>query len=657
MAKFDFAAARKEGYSDEEIAHHLAEKHSNFDVAGALSEGYSPEEINEHLSTLKQPSRTKSLISAPTKGFLRGLSEMTPFLPRGPISTKARDQILEQTLPTQEKGAERFLERAGELAPLAAIGPEGIGLKAAQLGASAGLGHLAEESGAGKGSQAVAEIAGFTFPGLIKSLGLKFGNIFKKGAAGTTGDIAKKIANIKPEQVNQGLRESAERLGVLEDLPASAQINNPKIQSIETKLMQSQAGKPIQEKLARSSEKLGETYKDVLKSVSQRENLLPSVVSQEAVNTLKGLEESLESGYRSLYSQATKHLPQTARTLPPVGKAITRVLDSTINKLKSSMGSPTKDPLFNRLNRLKESWSKIEGIEGGYIPIQELETLKQDLNQVIKYEVKGGVDKLLTGLQQVVKHGIQEYGRQFNPQYLNRFNQAEKLFQENAKMFRKNPLLKNLMSGQNPEQIFPKMNTVKGINELEDIFKKAPDGKETFDALKRYKLEDLLNKKVVDKNGQISWGKSSGMLKDAKTRDLVHRLVGPEQYKKLKDLAHVSSGIEQGFKKFLNTSKSAVTAGDMALYVALPIRAVSQLFAKNYLGAAKTAAMIFGPSQLAKLMADPQFVEQAIKVSKSGLEKDGNKFIEEAIRLARITAPMILENKVKNQEQDQNTAQ
>lgn len=638
MAKFDFAAARKEGYSDEEIAHHLAEKNSNFDVKGALSEGYSPEEINEHLSTLKQPSRAKSLLSAPIKGLIKGAAGLTPFLPRGPISPQAGEKILNQAMPTQEKGAEKFLERAGELVPLAAIGPEGIGLKAAQLGASAGLGHLAEQVGGGKGSQAVAEIAGFTFPGLFKSLGMKVADLFTKKAATSAGQTASKLAQVKPQQVNEGLREAAQRLGVLEDVPASAQISNPKIQSIETKLMQSAAGGPIHEKIERAGGKLAETYQDVAKNLSQRGSMLPSVVSQEASNALKSIEEAATQRYRSLYSQAEKVLPENARTLPNVGNAINKVLDSTLKKLKSSMGTPGKDTLFNRLSRLKENWSKIDGIEAGYIPIKELQELKVDLGQVIKYEVKGGFDKLLTGLQQVAKEGIQSYGRQFNQPYLNRFKEAEKIFGENAKTFRKNPLLKNLLSGQQPEQIFGKMNTVKGINELEKVFNKSVDGKEAFDALKRYKLEDLLNKKVLDKNGEISWGKSAGMFKEPKTRDLVIKLVGPQQYQKLKDLSKVASGIEDGFKRFLNTSKTATTAMDMALFVGLPIKAAQQFFTGNIIGGIKTTAAIFAPRQIAKLIADPEFVEAAIATAKAGKGSKASKFLENAQRVARITA-------------------
>lgn len=46
---FDIAAAKKEGYSDAEIADHLA-KQKGFDIAGARKEGYSDAELLSHLS-------------------------------------------------------------------------------------------------------------------------------------------------------------------------------------------------------------------------------------------------------------------------------------------------------------------------------------------------------------------------------------------------------------------------------------------------------------------------------------------------------------------------------------------------------------------------------------------------------------------------------
>jgi len=58
VKRFDYAGAKKEGYSDEEIMQFLSEQHPKFDLQGALKEGYSPAEINNYLSTYK-PQKSK----------------------------------------------------------------------------------------------------------------------------------------------------------------------------------------------------------------------------------------------------------------------------------------------------------------------------------------------------------------------------------------------------------------------------------------------------------------------------------------------------------------------------------------------------------------------------------------------------------------------
>lgn len=632
--KFDYYGAKDAGYTDEEIMQHLSETRPDFDFKGAMEAGYSPAEINEHLAL---PSKAASVVAAPIKGVAKGVQNL-PSLSIGPIPAKLGKKIIEHWLPTRRETAEKLLERGGELATAVAVGPEGLVEKGVMTGLGALGGHAAEVSGLGEGAQIASEVVAMSFPGLIKSLGSKVLSSLRKGFTKGAGEVVAKTANITPAQVNEGVREAAQRLGVLEEIPLSAQVKNPLVQSVETKLMQSQTGGAIQEKLERAGEKLVETYKDVGKSLSQRENLLPSVVSEEAGNRLRAMEEATENAYNSLYSQSDKVLPASAVINQKLGSAVHKVIDNAINKLNTELGTPSKDAILNRLKRLKERLSATPDLEAGFIPVKTMIDLKRDLNQVIKYEAKGGVDKLLIPLQQITKNAIQTYGKNYNQAFLNRFNQAEKLFGENAQTFRKNPMLKSLLKGERPEQIFGKMNTVKGINDLEKVFHKTAEGKDTLDALKKYKLEDLLNKKVLDKNGNISWGKASGMFKEPKNRDLVIKLVGPEQYRKLKDLSKVASGVEEGFKKFLNTSKTATTAFDMMVLVGLPIKAAQQLFTGNVLGAVKTTASILAPGQLAKLISNPEFVEAAIQTAKAGKRNNPTKFLEWGQRVAQLTA-------------------
>lgn len=115
-----------------------------------------------------EPSRGRSIASAPVKGLIKGGSRFNPLGNFGPVPQELGERLTEKFLPTQNKPTEQVLERAGELLPSVAIGPEGIAAKAIQLAGGTALGHLAKENEAGPVGQAVAEAAGVGLPGLIK---------------------------------------------------------------------------------------------------------------------------------------------------------------------------------------------------------------------------------------------------------------------------------------------------------------------------------------------------------------------------------------------------------------------------------------------------------------------------------------------------------
>ena len=116
-----------------------------------------------------QPSRARSLAGAFPKGLIRGGTNINPIAPRSPIPQKLGEYLLNKFLPTQEKGPEMLLEKAGELAPVVALGPEGLGAKAVQLAGGAAAGSLAKEAGLGPVGQNISEVVGMGLPGAIKS--------------------------------------------------------------------------------------------------------------------------------------------------------------------------------------------------------------------------------------------------------------------------------------------------------------------------------------------------------------------------------------------------------------------------------------------------------------------------------------------------------
>lgn len=127
----------------------------------------------------EQPSRARSIISAPIKGALKTLQTINPIAPRGPISPQAGEKLLEEFLPTQDKPTEQFLERAGKIAPYVAVGPEGLLAKGIQALGGAAAGQAAKELGFGDVGQGIAEAVGAFAPSLAKGAGKLATNLIK----------------------------------------------------------------------------------------------------------------------------------------------------------------------------------------------------------------------------------------------------------------------------------------------------------------------------------------------------------------------------------------------------------------------------------------------------------------------------------------------
>lgn len=80
----------------------------------------------------KEPSKARSLISAPIKGLIKGAAKFSPLPSFGPVGTKLGTRITEQMLPTRPGEAEEVLEFAGENIPAVALGEGGFAKKGLQ---------------------------------------------------------------------------------------------------------------------------------------------------------------------------------------------------------------------------------------------------------------------------------------------------------------------------------------------------------------------------------------------------------------------------------------------------------------------------------------------------------------------------------------------
>jgi hypothetical protein len=188
------------------------------------------------------------------------------------------------------------------------------------------------------------------------------------------------------------------------------------------------------------------------------------------------------------------------------------------------------------------------------------------------------------------------------------------------------------------------MKNVKTYRELRDLFNRTPEGKQAFDDLSRYLLEDIIGSKLLNKEGKVSWGNASGMLKNPKNREIVQEIIGKQNFDKLKDIRKFSSGIEEGLRKFANSSGTATKGLDIALILGTLGKGIAQIFTGNVIQGGKTMSYILIPRVMAKLMANPEFIEAMVEVSAAGRGNNPNKFFDAAQRAAKYAIPAIIES-------------
>lgn len=196
---FDIEGARKAGYSDAEIASHLA-KQSGFDADGARKAGYSDSEILSHLSTPAPAPERSTLrevgraVGRTVRAGIKGIAAPATMVgdALGLNSSAALNTTLNQAgLPQPENETERFAENvagamtgaggmvgAGRVlsqaaSPVtAAVGrtmASGPGIQTVSAGTGAASADIARESGAGIPGQIAAGIAGSLVPTALSS--------------------------------------------------------------------------------------------------------------------------------------------------------------------------------------------------------------------------------------------------------------------------------------------------------------------------------------------------------------------------------------------------------------------------------------------------------------------------------------------------------
>lgn len=149
----------------------------------------------------KEPSRIRSILSAPVKGLLKGLKETEEISPirMGPISPELGKRIIKEALPTQKKVPEKSLETAGRIGSYL-IGPGKIASKAIRGGIATLGSVLSEQFGLPKGAQSAVEIGALLSPTTLKGAQKYISSLYSRAE-----NVLPSNASVNSRNINQKL--------------------------------------------------------------------------------------------------------------------------------------------------------------------------------------------------------------------------------------------------------------------------------------------------------------------------------------------------------------------------------------------------------------------------------------------------------------------
>lgn len=176
------------------------------------------------------------------------------------------------------------------------------------------------------------------------------------------------------------------------------------------------------------------------------------------------------------------------------------------------------------------------------------------------------------------------------------------------------------IQGKSSDQILEKMSSVDGIKQVKRALSLTPQGEELFKQLARYKLSEMIDKKMMDSiKENVKLGTFSTLLKSSGDQAVVRELVGQENFKQLQRLQRLSGEMQDSAMKFYNASKSGTTLTDAALVST----AVTGVFTGNPYLAVPAMAKMGGIVAIGRILTDLQYLkylEEAI------LTNDPKKF-------------------------------
>jgi len=515
----------------------------------------------------------------------------------------------DKSLAQPEGATERALEKFGRfLGESPALGGVGGARGVASLAGLAGGMQVGEESKLGPLGQFITGGIGALTPGGIRGLG--------RAIASPRQTVAKGVAKLTPSKsidIQKQLIRDARDAGVQLDVGSLS--DSRLVKFVQNQLAQSAlAGESLENFKKQLSKQIIDEYKGVADSIGQSRFQTHYQAGEAVQNAIRQHKDTTLSQARDLYNSARKRGGNFQVFTGKVGDVVKELEESLT---PGSIKSGEQKAVLEALNKLKSDVLTPAG-DIKSASINDLINDKIALNDIIDYEVQGGAKQLLKKAVKALDETISAHGK-VDPTFAKEWNMANKRFSEHAKTFR-NQNISNVLKTQDPATILNKMNSAAGIRDVKNALSSSKEGRDLFNDLKRYKIDDLLEKSLEQNvKDQIQFGKVGNALKKGKNEDLLRELMPKQDFERLQRLAKLSGNIAESANKFLNTSQSGTTIINMAA-VADILHSFSQAFVGNFAPAAVSIGGLAGVRGLSKLITNPKFltaVEDAILASKS----------------------------------------
>jgi len=192
------------------------------------------------------------------------------------------------------------------------------------------------------------------------------------------------------------------------------------------------------------------------------------------------------------------------------------------------------------------------------------------------------------------------------------------------------------------DQIFKQMDSIEGIRKLKRSLSTTLEGKELFNKLARFKLSEMIDKKMANNvTEQVKLGTFSKLLKTTHDKAIVLELIGAESFATLEKLQSVAGRMAESAEKFFNSSKTGVITEDVAMIGAA---SMGILTGNPYLLTKSIGGMVT-MKLMSNLFADPKYLKL---LEKAVLTNNPTKFMEVLLKMEPIVQRAIMETNREN---------